>query len=53
MKEELKINSIQEYRGKYITEWEDGTITVSLMTYPSIEKAKEMIDRAQTEAPPL
>jgi len=40
-----EINCITEYRGKLITEYTDGTCTVSLIPHPNIEEAKKSIDK--------
>jgi hypothetical protein len=45
MNQEPKITSIQEYKGHYISEREDGTCTVSLIPHPNIEEAKKAIDK--------
>ncbi len=37
--------SVYPYREKFITEWPDGSFTVSLMKYESFEKAKLAIDK--------
>jgi hypothetical protein len=43
--QEPKITSIQEYKSHFITEYEDGTCTVSLIPHPNIEAAKKSIDK--------
>lgn len=40
-----EINCIMEYRGRYITEYVDGTTSVSLIPHPDIEAAKRAIDK--------
>jgi len=40
-----EINCIKEYRGRYITEFKDGTCTVSLIPHPNIEAAMKAIDK--------
>jgi hypothetical protein len=37
--------TITPFMNKFITEWDNGDITVSLMKYPSFEAAKSAIEK--------
>ncbi len=37
--------SVYEYKGKFITTWDNQDITVSMMKYPDFESAKKAIDK--------
>jgi hypothetical protein len=39
--------TVFEYKSKFITEWDNGDVTVSLMKYPSFDAAKTAIDKMQ------
>ncbi len=37
--------TITPFMNKFITEWDNGMITVSMMQYPSFEQAKAAIEK--------